>query len=338
MRSASTNVWTQKDILNTETFILSKSNQRLAFHENILVKFTGPFIKFAEEDSAGVNMPVTSVEIISLINVFLGTSHNSLQNKADEKAWEDPLIGFSSGDDAFYGKIKSDIGPFYWTPPEIFSLAFPKSTVHPGKLTVISWILPQALATKEDQRRQRKYSSERWSRSRNYGEETNINLARHLIDSLRQKGHCAVAPVLHHSWGWQTSEKYGFASNWSERHAAFVSGLGTFGLCDGLITEKGKAMRCGSLIADLSLPRTPRKYSHHQDYCLFFANGKCKKCISRCPAGAITEQGHNKEACKNYLFEVTAAYALKHYGFSSYGCGLCQTAVPCESGIPPGLS
>ena len=95
-------------------------------------------------------MPVTSVDIISLINVFLGTFHNSLQNKVDEKAWEDPLIGFSNGDDAFYSKIKSDIGSFYWTPPEIFSLAFPKSTVHHEKLTVISWILPQTVATKEE--------------------------------------------------------------------------------------------------------------------------------------------------------------------------------------------
>ena len=43
------------------------------------------------------------------------------------------------------------------------------------------------------------------------------------------------------------SEKYGMASCWSERHAAFVSGLGTFGLCDGLITPVGKAMRCGSV-------------------------------------------------------------------------------------------
>jgi hypothetical protein len=42
--------------------------------------------------------------------------------------------------------------------------------------------------------------------------------------------------------------------------------------------------------------------------------------------------------CKKYLFEVTSAYAKSHYGFASYGCGFCQTAVPCEAGIPRGLS
>ncbi|MDP3488049.1 MAG: hypothetical protein Q8S19_08990 [Bacillota bacterium] len=32
----------------------------------------------------------------------------------------------------------------------------------------------------------------------------------------------------------KASGKYGYVSIWSERHTAFVAGLGTFGLCDGL--------------------------------------------------------------------------------------------------------
>ena len=27
----------------------------------------------------------------------------------------------------------------------------------------------------------------------------------------------------------------------------------------------------------------------------------------------------------------------REYGFEGYGCGLCQTGVPCESGIPERL-
>jgi epoxyqueuosine reductase QueG len=46
-------------------------------------------------------------------------------------------------------------------------------------------------------------------------------------------------------WSRRPSEKYVFSSNWSERHAAYTAGLGTFGLCDGLITPLGKAMRVG---------------------------------------------------------------------------------------------
>ena len=69
-------------------------------------------------------------------------------------------------------------------------------------------------------------------------------------------------------------------------------------------------------------------------YCLFFTKGKCGKCIERCPAGAITEDGHNKEKCIEYVISVTAPFVKEHFGFDSYGCGLCQTKVPCESGIP----
>lgn len=48
-----------------------------------------------------------------------------------------------------------------------------------------------------------------------------------------------------------------YTSNWSERHVAFVCGLGTFGLSKGLITEKGIAGRLGSLI--VSEKFEPRK-------------------------------------------------------------------------------
>lgn len=283
-------------------------------------------------------MPAFEKFIISTINNFLSSSANSLQNDSGEKAWDEALVGFSSGSDPLYQDLKSDIGMFYWTPLEIFSLSFPESPAQPEELTVISWVLPQTTATREDQRRQKKYSSERWARSRVFGEEANFELSRQLADLLTRKGHPAVAPVLSPLWGMRTSEKYGLSSNWSERHAAYISGLGTFGLCDGLITEKGKAMRCGSVVAKIKIPPTERKYSDHHDYCLFYVNGKCRKCISRCPAGAITEKGHDKDACKKYLFEILAEYSKSHYGFSSYGCGFCQTGVPCEASIPRGLA
>jgi hypothetical protein len=33
-------------------------------------------------------------------------------------------------------------------------------------------------------------------------------------------------------------------------------------------------------------------------------------------------------------FPVTEDYVKAHYGFDGYGCGSCQTKVPCESKIP----
>jgi len=41
---------------------------------------------------------------------------NSLKNEESEPAWAEPLIGFSSGHDSLYGRLKDDIGEFYWCP------------------------------------------------------------------------------------------------------------------------------------------------------------------------------------------------------------------------------
>ncbi len=60
-----------------------------------------------------------------IIREFINSPENSLQNEAREKAWDEPLVGFSSGGDPLYDEFKEYVGPFHWTPREIFSLAFP---------------------------------------------------------------------------------------------------------------------------------------------------------------------------------------------------------------------
>jgi hypothetical protein len=263
-----------------------------------------------------------------------GSAENSLKNAGDEKAWADPLVGFARGDDPIFEFYKSDIGQFYWTPTEAFSLVFPDADAKAAELAVVSWVLPQTEDTKSDNRGMKDLPAERWVRSRNFGEAFNLLLARHVAGELKGKGIQAFVPAQSPGWGWQESARYGFSSNWSERHAAYAAGLGTFSLCDGLITPKGKAMRCGSVIARVEITPAKRPYDNPRAYCLFYANGKCRKCISRCPAGAITEAGHDKAKCKAFLFDTVAPYARDKWGIESYGCGLCQTGVPCESGIP----
>ncbi len=279
---------------------------------------------------------LTTVEWISkIISDFTGSSENSLKSEPDEPAWDEPLVGFSRGDDPLYVQLKEQIGAFYWTPFEIFEDTFPDCGATPGELTVIAWVLPQTKPTKLDNRKETRFPSERWARSRKYGEEFNVKLRTHVVASLGNQGHEALAPQLSPLWGMRVSEKYGLCSTWSERHAAYAGGLGTFGLCDGLITPAGKAMRCGSVIARVVVPPTPRPYENHTAYCLFLAEGTCGKCIERCPAGAITKEGHNKLKCQTYVDSVTADYVKRNFDLDkTYGCGLCQTKVPCESQIP----
>ena len=154
------------------------------------------------------------------------------------------------------------------------------------------------------------------------------------VDVLRKEGYLAVTPMLSPQWEQVRSDHYGSSSTWSERRAAYASGLGAFGLCDGLITPVGKAVRVGSVVACIQIPPNPRPYQDHRAYCLFFAQGTCGDCIARCPVGAITEAGHDKLECSRRLRPTTQDFVRSSYGFDGYGCGLCQTGVPCESGIP----
>ena len=269
-----------------------------------------------------------------LITDFVANSHfNSLNLPGGERAWDAPLVGFASGDDQIFKEFKHHIGEFYWTPEEIFHLTFPDVETTPNDLSVISWILPQTRITKDENAGQKVFSSLRWAAARDSGEKFNVVLRRYMSESLQKAGIPAVAPMLSPHWSEQTSERYGFASNWSERHAAHAAGLGTFGLCDGLITTVGKAIRAGSVVAMLKVPVTPRPYQDYHAYCLFYSHGTCQKCVPRCPVKALSSQGHDKIKC-GLRVDDGKKYNRKNYGIEIEGCGLCQVGVPCESHIP----
>jgi epoxyqueuosine reductase QueG len=264
---------------------------------------------------------------------------NRIHPGGSEKAWDKPHLAIAAGDDPFFPRIKEMIGPFLWTPAEAFALAFPALETSPSALRVISYALPQTLATRTDQRHEKTLPAERWARSRFYGEQFNCELRQHLAATLTAAGFPAVAPERLPGFDYRRSKRYGLASNWSERHTAFVAGLGTFGLSDGLITRWGKAVRFGSVVARIDLPVTPRPYGDdHHAWCLWYAKGTCGACAPRCPAGAIsTAGGHDKPACYKYIREVTAPYATATYGTGATPCGLCQVRIPCEAQIPSNL-
>jgi hypothetical protein len=54
-----------------------------------------------------------------------------------------------------------------------------------------------------------------------------------------------------------TYEMQNVTSNWSERHSAYIAGLGTFCLSYSLISEKGCAGRYGTVVTDLDLEPSP---------------------------------------------------------------------------------
>ncbi len=282
-------------------------------------------------------MPETTAQSITAeIRRFMASPANTMKNRDDEPAWAEPLVGFSSAADPLYAFYREDIGDFFQPPVAFLSHKYSERAFDPEKMTVVSWILPQTEATKRDHRAEKFFPSERWARTRIFGEEANVALRKHMEAFFDGQGIAAASPQISPLWEFKLSEKYGYASVWSERHAAYAAGLGTFGLSDGLITPAGKAHRAGSVVIDLRLEPSERPYTNHTAYCLFSTKGTCGKCMERCPIGAITEKGHDKNLCRKYV-SMTYQYVPRHFHFDGYGCGFCQTAIPCESSIPKGL-
>jgi len=285
--------------------------------------------------------PARSIE--QQIKDFVATSpSNCLKVYPQEYIFDEPLVGFANGDDTIFDNYKDIIGKFHQTPREALEMGTWEhgdiDAVQPEHVSVISFILPASIKTKRGMRKQSIVPSLRWNHTRWLGQAFIFTLSRHLVSLLHGLGYHAVAPEL--MYNYRVRElKRGYASNWSQRHIAYAAGLGTFSLSDGFITRRGMAMRCGSVVTCLELPASPRQYEHHLANCLFYHNGSCKRCIDRCPAGAITEEGHDKKKCREFLYGKQMEELKKNGGNQGFigaysGCGLCQTGVPCESENP----
>ncbi len=280
--------------------------------------------------------------IEQLIKRFIHESEQNRRSPLDQGLyWGEPLIGFASGTDPLFFQLKSIIGPFHLTPREVLASSLNEkgrelSLPEIEQVSVISWALPAAEDTRRSNRREDRFPSMLWAYTRAFGEAFNDALRRQVVGFLENLGFRAVAPVLMPGFRPIRDEKVGWASPWSERHVAYTCGLGTFSLNDGFITPKGMAVRLGSVVTLLKLTPSERRYRHYRENCLLFRNEKCGKCIPRCPAGAITENGHDKDKCHEYINSEPLKAKRLSYGLqnSPPACGLCQTAVPCEYEIP----
>jgi epoxyqueuosine reductase QueG len=272
--------------------------------------------------------------IEKVLSAFVEDSPSN-RRKADEgKYFNAPLVGYASGDDPQFMRYKRIIGKFHLTPQEVFNLTFGEGAGE-GPLTVIAWVLPISEDTRRSNRRTQQYPSLLWSHTRYFGEMFNAALRDHVVSMLTAKGYRAVAPSnSSYFTPFKRAPKAGLTSNWSERHVAYACGLGTFGLCDGFITPKGKAVRVGTVVTDLIVSPSDKPYADHHANCLYYVNGTCRACATRCPAGAVTESGHDKDKCRDYQDNVVFPIKNPAYGVKISGCGLCQTGVPCEFEIP----
>src|SRR5665648_887509 len=164
---------------------------------------------------------------------------------------------FGAADDQYFKVLKDPlvIGEHFMLPQDWL----------PQPKTVISFFLPFTEAVKKGNRRDMSWPSEEWLHGRIEGQALVIKLCQYLSSELINAGYKSLAPSLDerfwartgHNKATHNSDNNGgndglFTSNWSERHVAFICGLGTFGLSKGLITEKGLQADSAALLQSWS--------------------------------------------------------------------------------------
>lgn len=265
----------------------------------------------------------------------LERNHFSTLGRPDHVMWDAPFFGVSKGDDPYYNFLKDHIGTFHWSPLEAFRLKYPHESSE-TKLRVVSICFPQTMESKETQSKETVCPSREWIVTRGEWEPLIREFSEKITNTFEEMGVRSASIELTPGLMVHTDGNFGLSSTWSHRHAAYISGLGTFGLSEGLITEKGKAVRFTTLIVEAPLDVKPRPYENHHQWCLYFRDGSCGVCMGRCPIQAITENGHDKNACADYEDVFAEKYWPEDIERGDYilGCGLCQAGIPCQNGRP----
>ncbi len=263
-----------------------------------------------------------------------------------------PQVGVARGDDPLFESFKTVGAPELLTPVELWlRCGLPAGDGFPSRLRVVSIVLPYTAPIRAAGARSTEKPPEMYSLGRNRANPLIDGILADLEQLFRGQGYRAVAGVRSPVYDMLVGgDPYRAVSTWSERHVAFAAGLGTFSLQRALITEVGINVRLGSVVTDAPLAVTPRTSDDAFANCLYLADGTCGDCMARCPAGAITPAGHDKQVCRRYVHALgdeiltgpLRALFVGHHqrvggreqSRTSTGCALCQFGVPCTSGIP----
>ena len=232
--------------------------------------------------------------------------------------FNEPIIAIGDADDPGFLELKKEgiVGPHHMIPKDWISEA----------KTVVSIFLPYSDRVLESNLYDPLLPSMEWMFTRVDGQNHLLATGLAVAEALQSDGWHAVVPQADSRFALQTAvQTMGegtplFTSNWSERHVAYVSGMGTFGLSTCFISRAGCAGRLISVVTDWPCKPDKKDYHGYLDYC-----SRCGACISRCPAGVIgLNCRKDKSGCAAYIGKVSANHSPR------YGCGKCQSAIPCQ--------
>lgn len=247
-------------------------------------------------------MPLKT-EIITFIEAKVDSANQ-------EDFYRKPLVGFSSASDPLYASLKEVVGSHHLRPEEVL----------PEVKTIISFFLPFSKKVVEANRHDPVTPAKEWVDSYWHANNLIDEISGELVNHIEAKGIKAGMVNSTNNYNSETLK-----APWSHRSAAFVGGLGRFGLNRMLITPVGGAGRYGTVFISEELPASPRPVD---ELCLYFKNGSCRHCLKHCPPKALGSgpDEFDRYACNRKLLDLTPY--TKSLNWDIDVCGKCDVG-PC---------
>jgi len=234
-----------------------------------------------------------------------------IENKALTN-WEEPLVAFANAHDPLFLELKASVSETHSLPTDLLKDAE----------TVIAYFIPFRREIASSNISGENCSKE-WAIAYVETNQLIVALNNDLSAQLAKADFKSVALPPTHNF-----DEERLISDWSHKHVAFIAGLGTFGLHQMLITEKGCCGRLGSLITNAKIEPTRRP---NKEFCLYTYNHSCQKCVENCVFGALKEDSFDRQRCYGVCLSNARLYS--RLGLADC-CGKCICVVPCSFSNP----
>lgn len=247
---------------------------------------------------------------IELRDLICETITHNVNHNTFVTHYRDPVIGFVAADDPNFDSLSELTAYNHLMPDDIL----------PGACSVVCFFLPFAAEISHANEQGKEQVAREWAVAY---QDTNTlvgQITSRLIELLSKYGIQAVAEPA--TGNFDESE---LRSHWSHKSIAVLSGIGSFGLHQLVITDAGCVGRFGSIVIGAELPiEKPAP----KERCEYFESGSCLDCVVGCPVNAISEdEPFDRYACRKQCTK--NANDFLDLGDKVRVCGKCAVIGPC---------
>jgi len=235
---------------------------------------------------------------------------HEVTNQDSITGYRDPIIGFVSADDPGFSNLPILTGFSHLLPGDLL----------PGARSIVSFFLPFAPGIVYANQAHKDLVAREWALAY---QETNALIGLITSRLIEKLSHYGIKAAAEPATG--NFDQSVLKSHWSHKSIAVMSGIGSFGLHQMVITDAGCAGRFGSFVLDVELPiASPPK----KERCEYFETGACLDCVLACPVIALDEEEpFNRAACWQQCLR-NGEY-FQDLGAEVQVCGKCAVLGPC---------